>query len=47
MITGIAGILEYQTGLVAGFLINHFCNSLDSADRSEYWTEMSALQTGF
>ena len=42
--TGIEGILKYQIVLVTGFLINHFCNCLDSTNRSEHCTEMSALQ---
>lgn len=42
--TEIEGIFKYQIVLVTGFLINDFYNSLDSTNRSEHCTEMSALQ---
>lgn len=42
--SGIEGILTYQVVPVTRFLINHFYNCLDSTNRSEHCTEMSALQ---
>lgn len=41
---GTERILKDQIVLVTGFLINHFYNCLDSTNRSEHCTEMSALQ---
>lgn len=42
--SGIDGILTYQVVPVTRFLINHFYNCVDSTNRSEHCTGMSALQ---